>query len=136
MLSFLKGHSKSMFVEDWRGFIEKQTKMNRGREGPSICVHSLFKKKMLRFSKKSFIAILQFFLLIILAVWNIKQTIMKDYNIQPSKWMGYNCFCQPFLLCKIFCSFLCTVYYFLYASSAKVTFYSLVLNNVYFVINS
>ena len=29
-----------------------------------------------------FIVILQFFLLIIMVVWNIKQTIMKDYNVQ------------------------------------------------------
>ena len=36
---------------------------------------------MLRFSKWSFIVILQFFL-IIMAVWNIKQTIMKDCNFQ------------------------------------------------------
>ena len=38
-------------------------------------------KKMVRFSKWSFIVILPFFLLIIMAVLNIKQTIMKDYNI-------------------------------------------------------
>ena len=51
--------------------IEKQTKMNMGR-GPSMCVHSLFLKKMLRFSKWSFIDILQFFLLIVMTVLNIK----------------------------------------------------------------
>ena len=43
---------------------------------------------MLRFSKWRFIVILQFFLLIIRAVWNIKQTIMKDYNIQFCQWMA------------------------------------------------
>ena len=92
--------------------IEKQTKMNMGR-GPSMCVHSLFLKKMLRFSKWSFIDILQFFLLIIMAVWNIKQTIMKDYNIQSCQWMACDRFRQPFLLCTTFRSFLCTVHYFL-----------------------
>ena len=44
-------------------------------------------KKMLRFSKWSFTVIFQFFLLIIMAVWNIKQIIMKDYNIQSCQWM-------------------------------------------------
>ena len=49
---FPGGHSKSTFVEEGKGgeAIEKQTKMNMGR-GPSMCVHSLFLKKMLRFSK-------------------------------------------------------------------------------------
>ena len=37
---------------------------------------------MLRFSKWSFLVILQFFLLIIMTVWNIKQTIVKNCNIQ------------------------------------------------------
>ena len=41
-----------------------------------------------------FIVILKFFLLILMAVRNIKQTIMKDYNIQS--------FCQPFLFCTTF----------------------------------
>ena len=59
-----RGHSKSTFVEEGRGVIEKRTKTNRGRmggggRGPSMCVRS-FKKKMLRFSKWSFINILQF----------------------------------------------------------------------------
>ena len=31
---------------------------------------------------------LQIFLFIIMAVWNIKQTIMKDYNIQFCQWMA------------------------------------------------
>ena len=52
------------------------------------CVRSLFLKQMLTFSKLSFIVILQFFLLIIMAVWNIKQTIMKNYNIQSCQWMA------------------------------------------------
>ena len=49
---------------------------------------------MLRFSKWSFMVILQFFLLIIMTVWNIKQTIMKDYNIQSCQWMASNRFCE------------------------------------------
>ena len=118
--------------------IEKRTKTNRGRggEGPSMCVRSLFKKEIPRFSKWSFIVILQFFLLTIMAVWNIKQTIMKDYNIQSCQWMACDRFRQPFLLCTTFRSFLCTVHYFLYAFSSKMATYSLVIDNVYFVISS
>ena len=65
---------------------------------------------MLRFSKWSFVVILQFFLLIIMSVQNIKQTITKDYNIQSWLWIAHNRFCQPFLLCTTFCSFLCAVH--------------------------
>ena len=79
----------------------------------------VFLKKMLRFPKWSFIIIFQFFLLVIMAVWNIKQTTMKDYNIQSCQWMVCNCFRQPFLLCTTFCSFLCTVHYFLCGFLAK-----------------
>ena len=118
-----------------RGVIEKRTKTNKGRGSPSMCVRSLL-KKMLRFSKWIFIVIIQFFLLIIMAVWNIKQTIMKDYNIQSCQWMACDRFRQPFLLCTTFCSFLCTVHYFLCAFSAKMATYSLVIDNVYFVISS
>ena len=65
----IRGHLKSTFIEEGRGrVIEKQTKMNRGRRGSSICVRSLFLKKMLRFSKWSFVFILQFFLLIIMKI--------------------------------------------------------------------
>ena len=78
-----------------------------------------FLKKMLRFPKWSFIIIFQFFLLVIMAVWNIKQTTMKDYNTQSCQWMVCNCFRQPFLLCTTFCSFLCTVHYFLCGFLAK-----------------
>ena len=81
-------------------------------------------------------SILQFSLLIIMAVWNNKQTIMKDYNIQPCQWMACDHFRQPFLLCTTFCSFLCTVHYFLCAFSAKIATYSLVIDNVYFVISN
>ena len=35
------------------------------------------------------------FLLIVMAVWNIKQTIMKDYNIQSCQWMPFDRFRQP-----------------------------------------
>ena len=101
--------------------IEKQTKMNMGR-GPSMCVHSLFLKKMLRFSKWSFIDILQFFLLIVMTVLNIKQTIMK-YNIQSCKWMLCDRFRQPFLFCRTSRSFLCTIHYCLGAFSAKMATY-------------
>ena len=77
------------------GVIEKRTKTNRERRDPSMCVRSLFWKKVLRFSKWSFIVILQFFLLVIIAGWNIRQTIMKDYNIQSCQWMACDRFRQP-----------------------------------------
>ena len=61
---------------------------------------------------------------------NIKQTIMKDYNIQSSQLMTCDCFRQLFLLCTIFRYFFCTVHYFLCAFSAKMATYSLgVLEN-------
>ena len=37
-----KGHSKSTFVEEGKGVIEKLTKTNRGRGVPSMRVCSLF----------------------------------------------------------------------------------------------
>ena len=117
------------------GVIKKRTKTNWGRGFPNMCIRSFFKKKMLRFSKGIFIVILQIFLLIIMAEWNIKQTIMKDYNIQSCQWMTCDRFCQPFLLCTTVCSFLCTVHYFLCAFSANIATYSLVIV-VYFVISS
>ena len=137
-LTKVGGQSKSTLVEEGRQWlIENRIKTNKGkREGPSMCIRLLFKKKMLRFSKWSFIIILQFFLLIIMAVWNIKQTIMKDYNIQSCQWMACDRFRQPFLLCTTFRSFLCTVHYFLCAFSAKMATYSLVIDNVHFVISS
>ena len=70
----------------------------------ATCENKIF-KKMLKFSKGSFIVILQFFLLIIMAVWNFKQTIMKDYNIQTCQWMTRDRFRQPFLLCSTFRSY-------------------------------
>ena len=95
------------------------------------CVYVRFlKKKMLRFSKWSFIFILQFFLLIIMAVWNVKQTIMKNCNIQSCQLMTCDRFRQLFLLCTTFRSFLRTVHYFLCAFSAKMATYSLVIDNV------
>ena len=86
---------------------------------------------MLRFSKWSFIVILLFFLLIIMAARNIKQTIKKDYNIQSCQWMVCDHFRQPFLISTTVCSFLCTVNYFLCAFSAKIATYSLVIDIVY-----
>ena len=100
----------------------QQTKTNRGK-GVLACVYvRFFKKILLRFSKWSYIVILQFFLLIIMAVWIIKQIIMKDYNIQSCQWMMCDRFRQPLLLCTSSCSFLCTVH-FLCAFSAKMTTY-------------
>ena len=62
-----------------------QWKANKNEQGEGRSWHVCkfaFLKKMLRFSKWSFIVILQFFLLIIMTVWNIKKSIMKDDNIQ------------------------------------------------------
>ena len=115
----------------------KSKQKRSGGGGILACVYvPFFKKKMLRFSKWSFIVILQFFLLVIIAGWNIRQTIMKDYNIQSCQWMACDRFRQPFLLCTTFCSFLCTVHYFLFAFSAKMATYSLVIDNIYLVISS
>ena len=71
---FVRGHSKVRSLRRGGGEVtEKRTKTNRAR-GVLSCVYVRFlKKKMLRFSKWSFIVLLQFFLLIIMAVWNIKK---------------------------------------------------------------
>ena len=46
LLNDIWGHSKSTFVEGgW--VIEKRAKTNRRRVGPSMCVRSLFFKKLL-----------------------------------------------------------------------------------------
>ena len=52
---------------------------------------------------------------------------MEDYNIQSCQWMECDHFRQPFVLCTTFCSFLCTVQYFIcaYFISAKMATYSL-----------
>ena len=71
-----------------------------------------------------------------MAVKIIKQTIMKDNNIQSCQRMACDRFRQSFLLCATFRSFLCTVHYFLCAFSAERAAYSLVRENVYFVISS
>ena len=114
----------------------RANKNELGEGGPSMCVVRFLKKNLLRFSKWSFIVILQFFLLIIMTVWNIKQTIMKDYNIQSCQWMACDRFRQPILLCTTFRFFLCTIHYILCTFSAKMATYSLVIDNVYFVISS
>ena len=40
-----RGHSKSTFVEEGRGVIEKQTKTNRERGVLHVCTFAFFKKK-------------------------------------------------------------------------------------------
>ena len=132
----VRSHSKSTFVEERRVVGHWKANENEKGEGVLTCMSVCFFKKMLRFSKWSFITILQFFLLIIMAVWNIKQTIMKDYNIQSCKWMACDRFHQPFLLFTTFHSFLFTVHYFPCAFSVKKATYSLVIDNVYLVISS
>ena len=67
----LRGHSKSIFIEKWRGreVTEKQTKTNRGRGGGFLArVYVHFLKKNTDIFKMKFIVILHFFLLIIMTV--------------------------------------------------------------------
>ena len=132
----VRNHWKSTFVEEGRVVGHWKANENEKGEGVLTCMSVCFFKKMLRFSKWSFITILQFFLLIIMAVWNIKQTIMKDYNIQSCQWIACNHFRRPFLLCTTFHSLLCFLHCFLWVFSAKLATYSLVIGNVYFVISS
>ena len=78
----IRGHSKSKFVEvREEGGHWKANKNEQGEGVLAFLYVCFFQKKMLTFSKWSFIVILQFLLFIIMAVWNIKQPIMKDYNI-------------------------------------------------------
>ena len=94
MITPLEDIQKVRLLRRGRGVLEKRTKTNKGR-GVLACVYvRFFKKKMLRFSKWSFIVILQFFLLIIMVIWNIKRTIMKDCDIQFCQWMACDRFRQ------------------------------------------
>ena len=75
-LYYFKGSFKK-YVR-WKGrraVIEKRTKMNRG---VLACVYVRFFKKNPEIFKMKSIVIFQFFILIIMAVWNIKRTIVKD----------------------------------------------------------
>ena len=90
---------------------------------------------MLRFSKWSFAVILQFFLLIIMAVRNIEQTIMKDYNVQSCQWMACDHFPHALFTLHSFSFFLYTIHFFLCAFSAKMARFSLVTSNRTNVVN-
>ena len=70
------GIQKVSSLRRGRGILGKRVNTNRGKWGSSMCVHSRFFKKNAEILCWSFINILQFFLLIIMAVWNIKQTII------------------------------------------------------------
>ena len=100
------------------------------------CVYVRFFKKNAEIFKIKFYNYSPFFPLIIITVKIIKQTIMKDNNIQSCQWLACDRFRQPFLLCATFRSFPCTVHYFLCAFSAEMAAYSLVRENVYFVFSS
>ena len=103
---FIRRNGKFSYVA--KGFIQKirssrrvgggshwkENKSEQGEGCPRVCIGSLF-KKICWVSKWSFIVILQFFLLTIIAGWNIKQTIMKGYNIQSYQWMALGRFRQP-----------------------------------------
>ena len=74
--------------------IEKRTKMNRGR-GVLACVYVCVFWKNTEIFKMKFYSYAPVLLLIIMALWNIKQTMMKDYNIQSCPWMARDRFRQP-----------------------------------------
>ena len=96
-----RDHSKSTFIEEKReGSLKSEQNWTWGG-GVLACVYVRFLKKMLRFSKWPFILILQFFLLTIMTVWNVKQTVMKDYNIQSCQSMACDHFRQPHNLSNV-----------------------------------
>ena len=121
-----RGHSKSTFAEEGRGgasLKSEQKRTGRGGGCPSMWVRSLL-KKMLRFSKRSFIVILQFFLLIIMAVWNIKQSIMKDDILSPVIEWRVIVFASPFYFAQLFVLF----------SALSIIFLRIFSKNVYLFI--
>ena len=100
-VNITRGYSKSTFIEESgeEGGVRRSLKSQEKRTGGGgsiACVYVLFLKKnaeisMTKFYSSSFIV----FLLIIMALWNIKQIIMKEYNIQSCQWMACNSFFQP-----------------------------------------
>ena len=92
---------KRTYIEEKReGSLESEQKWT-WEGGVLACVYVRFFKKNLRFSKWPFILILQFFLLTIMTVWNVKQTVMKDYNIQSCQSMACDYFRQPHNLSNV-----------------------------------
>ena len=75
------------------GIIDNRTKTNRGR-GSLACVYVGFFKKNAEIFKMKFHSYFPILLLIIMAVRNIRQTIMEDYNIQSCQWMACHRFHQ------------------------------------------
>ena len=76
----------------WKG-----NKNRQGQGGRSMCVHWLF---LLFLKKNCEIFKIKFYIYspvfpIDMAVWNIEQTNMKDYNIQSCQWMARDIFHQP-----------------------------------------
>ena len=133
---FIWGHSKKYVCWGRRGG-EVHWKKNKNRVRWVLsCVYVRFFKKNAEIFKIKFYNYSPFFPLIIITVKIIKQTIMKDNNIQSCQWLACDRFRQPFLLCATFRSFPCTVHYFLCAFSAEMAAYSLVRENVYFVFSS
>ena len=65
------------------GVIEKRTKTNRGRWGPSMCVSSLLKKNAEIFKMKFYSYNFIVFLLIIMAVGNINKPSWKIIIFSP-----------------------------------------------------
>ena len=79
---------------------EKRSKTNKGGS-QHVCTFALFKKKMLWFSKWSFIVILQFFLLIIIAVSNIKPSWKIIIFGPVNEWRAI-AFGSPFYFAHLF----------------------------------
>ena len=95
---YVRGHSKSTFVEKGRGFIEKQIKTNSGR-GVLACVYVRFLKKMLSFQNEVLTVILQFFLLI----WQygiLNKPSWKIILSPVNEWRAV-AFCSPFYVAQL-----------------------------------
>ena len=96
-----RDHLKRTYIEEKREGSLEANKNEHGKEGSWHVCTFVFLKKILRFSKWPFILILQFFLLTIMTVWNVKQTVMKDYNIQSCQSMACDHFRQPHNLSNV-----------------------------------
>ena len=81
-----------------------KAKKNKQEKGVLVCAYVHFFKKMLRFSKSSFIVILQFLLLIIMTVWNIKPSWKIIIFSPVNEWHAID-FASPFYFTRLFILF-------------------------------
>ena len=89
----VKGFIQKYFLKEGRGGHWKANKIEQ-REGVLACVYVGFFKKNAEIFKMKFHSYFPILLLIIMAVRNIRQTIMEDYNIQSCQWMACHRFHQ------------------------------------------